>query len=42
MKFLIKIFKNQTRYKIKRWQIDGAKEFKYGEFKAFLNRKSIQ
>ncbi len=39
---LIKILENQTGYKVKRWQTDGAKEFKYGEFKAFLNRKNIQ
>ncbi len=41
MKSLIKILENQTGYKIKRWQTDGAKEFKYNEFKAFLNRKDI-
>ncbi len=41
MEPLIEMFKNQIRYKIERWQIDGAKEFKYGEFKAFLKRKNI-
>jgi len=38
---LIKILENQTGYKVKRWQTDGVKEFKYGEFKTFLNRKGI-
>ena len=39
---LIKILKNQTKYKVKRWQTDGVKEFKHSEFKTFLNRKKIQ
>ncbi len=41
MESLIKILENQTGYKVKRWQTDGVKEFKYGEFKTFLNRKGI-
>ncbi len=41
MESLIKILENQTGYNIKRWQTDRAKEFKYSEFKIFLNKKGI-
>src|SRR5450755_1179102 len=42
MEPLIEMLENQTGHKVKRWQTDGAKEFKHGEFKAFLKRKGIQ